>query len=95
MDEIYLIGRSRRPVTINLPHDIFCEQVGQCACRPSEEIRTVTSKEGLRKRRRVTLRHPCVLTIRFRERKRVPRCVLACPEVKGAIKLGWLSYSER
>jgi hypothetical protein len=86
-------GRAPRAQTFNLPHDVYCAAMGECAC---VERTVATSKytdvEG-GKKREVAYQQKLIcssFTVLHRRRVTVTRAALLCPEVKTAIQRKWL-----
>jgi hypothetical protein len=79
-------GMARRMQVFNLPHEYFCEALGECRCSKGQVRTSVHDNvEGIR-RPVVKERSFCpTLVVRFRQRVAVERAALACPEVKAAL----------
>lgn len=81
-------GRARRPQTFNLPHEVYCAAMGECACttRRVAFSQYVDTEGG--KRREVAWQDKRIsssFTVLFRRRVTIPKAALLCPEVKSAI----------
>ena len=83
---VVLEGISPHLQSFNLPHDVYCEAMGECFC--SEQTVVVSQyskadqqihKHSLRKKMNA------VLTIGYKQRVAVTSAALSCPEVKAAL----------
>lgn len=79
-------GVERRLQCFNLPHEIYCEEMGVCSCSVQQVASSVYSKADQEKHLTVKdKRVNASITVGYRKKIAVPQAALLCPEVKAAI----------
>lgn len=91
--QVTLLGKERRMQTFNLPHEVYCEASGKCACSETAVITSVVSEVDNERHPVQTQKRICSsFSIRFGERLqigdgcKVHEAALKCPEVESALR---------
>lgn len=87
-NQVVLVNNKHKTFFGNLYHDVVCRRVGACSCR-KVKVRSAQGKV-------VTRKDPAGLHVFPKaESKALPGEVLHVPEVRAAVKGGWLSVKRQ
>lgn len=84
---IELVGVQRKMQSFNLPHEVYCEAIGECGCSTMPVTTSFYSKVDQTFHKKIISQRICKsITVRHGHSITVPRAVLECPEVKAALE---------
>ena len=94
---IKIVGKKRAPQSFNLPHEIYCEIIGECQCTPTKVtsfLHETSSGQHEGAGNKVFTENTKLIcksiSVFYNMETEVHEAALECPEVKTALDNRWL-----